>query len=479
MKSTLRNFWLPLLALFFLATDLSAQWTTYAPMPGTRWAHVTAEAGGLLYVAGGSTAPTWEYDPVGNTWTTRASIPTLRSYPGIASWNGMIYVLGGSVGAAWSNVNERFDPATNTWTTLAPMPQVRTTTAAAAVNGKIYVMNGWNGTAMTAVDVYDIATNTWTSGVAAPTGRSHAKTAVVGNRIYLVGGYAGGWTGTNEVFDTGTNTWSTLAPVPTARYIHAVGAVGATVYTAGGYTGSASNSCQSYNTLNNTWTFEANMPTARYRTDGAAVNGCFYVLGGYNGSNLSVNEGFCGVILPVEIELRGRKKGHVTELEWTDETVEQADYFVVERGANADDFTAIGTIDAEVNRGGDFAFQDDFPLQGRNLYRLRRVDLNGQTGHTAAIELDFGRGGDFGLSAIPGSGNLVLTWGAEFDPGMIRVDVFDLGGREIAQFEVDGMTVPERKVVLTPALRIAAGVYLARIHTNGKTESRRIVVGGW
>jgi N-acetylneuraminic acid mutarotase len=480
MKSAIRFLAMSLLFWSFLTSDLLAQWTTYAPMPGTRWAHMTAAAGGKLYVAGGSTAPTWEYDPIGNTWTVRASIPTLRSYPGIASWNGMVYVLGGSVGAAWSNVNERFDPVTNTWTTMAPMPQVRTTTAAAAVNGKIYVMNGWNGTAMTAVDIYDIATNTWSAGVPAPTGRSHAKTAIVGNQIYLLGGYTSGWTGLNEMFDTGTNTWTTLAPMPTARYIHAVGAVSSTVYVAGGYTGSASNSFQSYNSTNNTWTFEANMPTARYRTDGAAVNGCFYVLGGYNGSNLAVNEGFCGVILPNAIELKGKKSGTKVALEWTDAAVEQADYFVVERGGADEEFRTLETVDAETEVNGRFEFDDEDPLDGQNLYRLRRVDLNGKTSYTAAVEINFGNGDGFGLGWSAATSSLVVTWGAELEAGLVKVALFDLAGREVQRFDpiaigFEATAFAERKAVF-PVSDIADGVYLVRVLSGGEVFSRRVLL---
>ena len=473
MKAHIR-FLLPILiGALFLSSEVSAQWSTYAAMPGTRWAHVCAPAGGNMYVVAGSTGPTWEYDPVGNSWATRASIPNQRSYPGVASWGGMIYVLGGSVGAAWSNLNERYDPATDTWTSMANMPQVRTTTAAAAVNNKIYVMNGWNGTAMTALDIYDIPTNTWTSGAPAPTGRSHAKTAVVNNRIYMIGGYAGGWTNINEVYDPATNTWATMAPMPTARYIHAVGAIGTKIFVAGGYAGGASNILESYDVLTNTWTTEASMPTARYRTDGAAVNGCFYVLGGYNGSNLSTNEGFCSVVLPVALELKGWESGELVELQWNDRDVEQVDHYVVERGSPGGNFEEIGRIEAGSELDGHFQFMDHGAMEGMNLYRLRRVDLNGNAGNTVVVEVEFGRMSEVRIGWDRNLEELVLRWGEGKLSGLTKVQIFDLRGHQIANFEFNPDDYTARKAGF-PISKLVEGMYLARISTSMAAYSKRL-----
>ena len=472
-RLTKRHLLLLLSFLFFM--DLHAQWTTYAPMPGTRWAHVTAASGGRLYVAGGSVSATWEYDPIANSWTTRAAIPTARSYPAIATWNGMIYVLGGSQGAAWSTKNERYDPATDTWTTLADMPTARTTTAAGAVNGQIFVVNGWNGSAMTTVDVYDIATDTWSTAAAAPTGRSHAKTAVINDRIYLVGGYASGWVGTNEVYDPASNTWQTLAPMPTARYIHAVGAVGAQIYVAGGYTGSASNVTESYNTLSNAWSAEANMPTARYRTDGGSVNGCFYVLGGYNGSNLSVNEGFCGVVLPVDVELRGVESGGGVALEWEDGEVDGVENYVVERAAPDGDFVGIGLVAAWEGSGGHFEYFDGAPMAGRNLYRLRRVDRNGEAGNSAAIEVAFSGAGDVRLGWNAVGEELVLRWGRR-DLGAVRMEVFDLRGRKMAGFGFDAADHPGGSASFSFP-QPTYGIYLVRINSGAGQRTYKMVLG--
>lgn len=465
---------LPILFGFLLlSSEISAQWTTYTAMPGTRWAHVCAAANGRLYVAGGSTGPTWEYDPATNLWAVRASIPTQRSYPAIASWGGMIYVMGGSIGATWSNLNERYDPATNTWTTMANMPQVRTTTAAAAVNGRIYVMNGWNGTAMTAVDIYDIASNTWSTGAPAPTGRSHAKTAVVNNRIYLVGGYAGGWTGINEVYDPGTNTWQTLAPMPTARYIHAVGGMGNLVYVAGGYAGSSSNVFESYDPISNTWTTEASMTTARYRTDGAAVNGCFYVLGGYNGSNLSTNEGFCRVILPIALELEGWKSGESVALQWFDGNVGEAESYVVERAGLDGDFAELGWMAAGTEKDGHFQMIDHSPSSGKSFYRLGRLDKNGNIHYSAAIEIDFAGRGDIELGWSSTMSKMVLRWGQGELLGDVQLDIFDLKGQQVERISFVAEEGGElREEILLDG--IVKGVYLIRVRSeSGQTTFRR------
>lgn len=453
------------LGIMLCASGVFAQWSAYAPMPGTRWAHVTAAASGRLYVAGGSTGPTWEYNPVTNSWATMASIPTQRSYPAVASWNGLIYVLGGSQGAVHSTQNERYDPATNTWVTLTNMPQARTTTAAAAINGRIYVVNGWNGTAMTAVDVYDIATDAWLTGTAAPTGRSHAKTAVVNNRLYLLGGYAGGWTNINEVYDPATNLWTTLAPMPTARYIHAVGEIGTTIFVAGGYSGSATNVFESYNPVSNTWTTEAAMPTARYRTDGASVNGCFYVLGGYNGSNLNTNEGFCSTILPLEINLLARPGKNSVELIWQDLQADEAALYAIERADLEGEFVEIGQVNPNALQGIGQRFVDQLPLYGTHLYRLRRLGFNGESAYTASIAVEFAGepGIQFGWHSTQQT--LDMEWGSEMAIENGNLRIVDMQGREVLHTAFTGSSITERKLSFDLEL-LSRGIYLISVRTE-------------
>ncbi|MCB9230773.1 MAG: hypothetical protein H6581_03880 [Bacteroidia bacterium] len=466
-----------LLTLFlFCGSALQAQWTTYAPMPGTRWAHVCAAAGGKLYVLAGSVGPTYEYNQATDSWTVKASIPTLRSYPAVASWGGKIYVMGGSVGAAWSDLNECYDPVTDSWTTLAPMPTVRTTTAAAAVNGKVYVVNGWNGAAMTAVDVYDIATNTWSSAAPAPTPRSHAKTAVVANKIYLIGGYTSSFTGLVEVFDPALNTWATLAPLNTARYIHAVGEIGSTIYVAGGYTGSASSSAESYNVATNTWTVEPNLPTARYRTDGATLNACFYVLGGYNGSNLSTNEAICGTILPVDPELRGWKSGDLITLEWDRPMAgpEALDY-VVERRNEFEEFERIGNLESTLAAGKNYLFHDKEPQDGVNYYRLVQVNQDGGINYSKVIEVEFSQTEDLFAYWNRAQSSLQLNWKGEFLHGRVDLDLLNMMGQQLASFTFQAAPGGDQEQML-PLNQPAAGSYLVRVRSERGTVVRRMVV---
>lgn len=469
-----------LLPIFFgmllLASESMGQWTTYTAMPGTRWAHVCAEASGQLYVLGGSTGPTWEYNPGSNSWITRANIPTQRSYPAVASWNNKVYVLGGSVGAAWSTKNECYDSATDTWTTLADMPQARTTTAAAAVNGRVYVLNGWNGTAMTAVDVYDIATDTWTTAAAAPTGRSHAKTAVVNNRIYLIGGYAGGWTNINEVYDPATNTWQTLTPMPTARYIHAMDALGPQVFVAGGYSGSATNVFQSYDVATNSWTTETAMPTARYRTDGATVNGCFYVLGGYNGSNLDINEGFCRVILPVPLELKGWTSGDQVVLSWDAAAQKGVEHYLIERSDESEQFVEVGQVSANAFPNGEFLFSSPAPAGRSRLYRVVQIGQDGSQRYSSALTL----GNELQESWIVGyseaQNQLTLNLGEDQKQIIGKVLLFDIQGRELESFDFENQDTRGSTFRFQLSRRYN-GVFIARVYsTDGRIQVSKLLL---
>jgi hypothetical protein len=95
-----------------------------------------------------------------------------------------------------------------------------------------------------------------------------------------------------------------------------------------------------------------------------------------NGASLDCN------VLPVELMSFEAEtaRDHVALL-WTTQTEQASSHFVVERSADASHFTPIGTVPAAGHSLStiNYHWADEDPMQGLAYYRLRQVDLDGET----------------------------------------------------------------------------------------------------
>jgi N-acetylneuraminic acid mutarotase len=256
------------------ATD---KWTKKTSMPRKAHHAALASYNGKIYVFGGFVPPentnvplggawqpidnAWEYDPAADSWRSIAPLPGKRGSAVAVEAGGKIYVIGGtttvegskeswtlSSGAASSpqsvepfftffgparvlTTNDVYDPATNKWEHRKPMSVPRNHIFAGAVNGKIYVIGGRTGSAyiMTAtntnvVEEYDPATDKWSGPLQRmPTARSGGGYGTDGHRIYCAGGEVATTQLTGafravEAYDPATNTWATLPSMPMPRH---------------------------------------------------------------------------------------------------------------------------------------------------------------------------------------------------------------------------------------------------------------------
>ena len=256
------------------ATD---KWTAKKQMPHPADHMALTEYRGRIYLFGG-TGPqqasdggpnnfflekSWEYDPVADSWKPLAPIPTKRHAAVAAEAGGKIYVIGGSgytpgtegpFAAANPDlivlaVNEVYDPATNKWETRRSVSTPRNHAAIGVVGGKIYVIGGRLASANVGnfvasptdvVEEYDPAMDRWRGMNKMPTARSGHGWATYQGRIYVVGGehrdsHMDAVYRDVEAFDPALNEWYRLPPMPTARHGVNVAALGNRLHAIGGH----------------------------------------------------------------------------------------------------------------------------------------------------------------------------------------------------------------------------------------------------
>jgi N-acetylneuraminic acid mutarotase len=233
----------------------------------------------------------WSYIHPANTaqsWTAMASMPTARTGHVVAMVNNKLYAIGGQlINGTALNAVEVYDLSTNSWATKAALPTARANAAAAVVNGKIYVIGGntSSGTSLKTTEEYDPATNTWTTKTQMPTARTFVAAAAVSNKIYVLGGATSvAALKTNEEYDPATNSWTSKTQMATARLFASAQAVNGKVYVLGGWSGSASlTSNAAYDPSANSWTNKAALPVGTDSMSSAVLGNRIYLMGGLTG----------------------------------------------------------------------------------------------------------------------------------------------------------------------------------------------------
>jgi hypothetical protein len=98
-----------------------------------------------------------------------------------------------------------------------------------------------------------------------------------------------------------------------------------------------------------------------------------------------------GALPVVLVSFAAKREGDIARLSWSTSYEYQSDYFEIERSMDAKKWFSIGRVDAAntsfLTRS--YVFEDHFPLDGANMYRLRMVDSDGSFAHSRVEILHF------------------------------------------------------------------------------------------
>jgi hypothetical protein len=141
-------------------------------------------------------------------------------------------------------------------------------------------------------------------------------------------------------------------------------------------------------------------------------------------------------------------------LTWTTAEEKNVAQFDIERSADGQFFTKIGSVKSK-NSNSTYAFTDNTPLSNLSFYRLKINDLGGKTDHSKIIAIESNRKGKLAISPNPVSTVLTLnTEGGDFQ-------VFNLLGQPVLSGKTPPLGVGGLDVSALPQ-----GTYLIRIGTE-------------
>jgi hypothetical protein len=147
-----------------------------------------------------------------------------------------------------------------------------------------------------------------------------------------------------------------------------------------------------------------------------------------NSSNLPVT-GLQLVCLP---------KNGINKLEWKTVTEINSRYFSIERSSDGEKFEPIGKIAAAGTSTTlkKYVFDDNVPLKGRNLYRVKEIDMDGRHLFSNTVTANF----DKVVSIVypnPTSGNIKLKVN-DFSSGKLRCTIVDGQGKILQSSAIKG-----------------------------------------
>ncbi len=157
------------------------------------------------------------------------------------------------------------------------------------------------------------------------------------------------------------------------------------------------------------------------------------------------------------------------QLNWQTNSERNSKGFEVERSADARKWESIGFVptiadNSSVSAPYAYSFVDEAPHRGKNLYRLKLVDLDGVTSYSDVRTLSFDEQ-NIVVFPNPATDELKVSGLA----GKEKLTLFDIAGGELLSVEAT-----EGNVAIS-LKTLPAGVYFLHVKSNGSTKVLKVI----
>ncbi len=174
-----------------------------------------------------------------------------------------------------------------------------------------------------------------------------------------------------------------------------------------------------------------------------------------------------GVVLAVANTFTATLTGNrEVKLAWKNSNDRTADYFVIERSTDGNNFEALGRINhtASSSTNGNYEYYDRLPKDGINYYRIRLVENSGQIILSPIQNIRLNDHLITGLYPNPSAKEVFVKMS---NTEGISIRVFTLGG---AMVPVSANIISRNEIKIVPTAPLPSGIYLVNIIS--KTETR-------
>jgi hypothetical protein len=151
--------------------------------------------------------------------------------------------------------------------------------------------------------------------------------------------------------------------------------------------------------------------------------------------------------------------GSTASLKWTSALESNSSHYEVEKSTDGKNYTVIGTVRAAGNSYVDLNYTfSDSKLSTASFYRLKMVDIDGNTGYSKVVYVNTGAGGTSTLSVFPNPfrSEIQLKGVSAAEVNKQNIKVFNVSGKEVG-YRING----SNSILIDAGL--PQGVYILRV----------------
>lgn len=183
----------------------------------------------------------------------------------------------------------------------------------------------------------------------------------------------------------------------------------------------------------------------------------------------------CVVLAVADMTLSAADAGAgKVELTWTDNAVNGADHFLVQRNSTNNDWSTIATVAAGGYSNGNYRFPDNDAPSGKVDYRIARVDGDGKTTWSPVSAITVGSvntDATIGIHPNPAVGGTFYVTTPFI--GQLIINVYTMTGQLLVHTEGNGQT---QYTVHLPSQTVGAGAVVVQTIAQGGTRSFTVLV---
>ena len=156
-------------------------------------------------------------------------------------------------------------------------------------------------------------------------------------------------------------------------------------------------------------------------------------------------------------------------LQWVVSSDDGVSSYVIERSADNSQYHTIANVLAQGGGAETYSYEDRFPLQGTNYYRIRTIYTDGRIGYSAVASVSFTGSRPPVLAPNPASGFVTIRQGTD----VIKfINLYDMSGRLVQRLTTTGGNA----IIKVPVANLANSVYLVEMRTATTVYKEKLLV---
>jgi hypothetical protein len=180
-----------------------------------------------------------------------------------------------------------------------------------------------------------------------------------------------------------------------------------------------------------------------------------------------------GVITPVTFGgISASVASNLVKLNFNIATETNTNSYIIERSANGDAFTEVGTLKA--NHSVNYSWMDNSPNIGNNFYRIKAVDNNGTFQYSTVVRINVGKvKGGLNVYPNPVKGGQLNVELVGINKGEYKARIYNMNGNLVHTATILSEGTSLSKLVTLPSA-ITVGHYTLEV-TNGSFKTTKLI----